>query len=146
MVLTKSDSVLKSSEFTPVKVKNKGKKDKNSRGSVNDLNSSFSLLDADPPSPCKICSKVVENGKSIRCDNCMSWVHSECSKLSVAEYKFLEKASCPASIKWFCPVCETNPDKNAQRDQKLDTLAFLVLNVTQQNSEILNKESIISFF
>ena len=72
------------------------KKDKKSSGSVstnNDvLNSSFSALATDPPPPCKICETVIDDGKSIRCDKCVCWVHQDCSNLSKTDFAFLDKA------------------------------------------------------
>ena len=120
------------------------KKDKKSSGSVstnNDvLNSSFSALATDPPPPCKICETVIDDGKSIRCDKCVCWVHQDCSNLSKTDFAFLDKASSPSCIKWCCPKCESEDTKNDdQNADKFDRIANLLVSVTRQNTEILSQ-------
>ena len=128
-------------EILAISKNSKKKRDKRGSGSVsnaNDLNSS--IIANDPPHSCKVCNKLIEIGRSIRCDKCAYWIHFECTNLTKTDYGFLEKPSLPASIKWFCPRCESdtdNPNKNA--DDKFDRLATLVLSVAQQNTEILNQ-------
>ena len=115
------------------------KKKKHASVSAADLNSSFSALAVDPPLPCKMCDKLIEAGKSIRCDKCVCWLHMECSNLSKTDFAFLDKPSLPSSIKWSCPRCESNTDKPDENPDKFDRLANLLLSVTKQNTEILTQ-------
>ena len=116
------------------------KKDKKSSGSVSNdtLNASFGAHD--PLVDCKICDAVIDDGKMIRCDKCVCWVHQDCSNLSKTDFTFLDKPSSPSSIKWFCPKCEAddtnNPDQNTD---KFDRIANLLVSVTRQNTEILTQ-------
>ena len=118
------------------------KKDKKNSGSVSSdiLKSSFIALATDPPPPCKICETVIDDGKSIRCDKCVCWVHQDCSNLTKTDFAFLDKASSPSCIKWFCPKCESEDTNNVdQNADKFDRLANLLVSVTMQNTEILSQ-------
>ena len=101
-----------------------------------DSNASTQAVETDQPSPCKLCNQVVDEGKAIRCDKCSTWLHFRCSELSKAHYDWLTKSTCPTSVKWFCPACQSEPEKNSV-DSRFDTLSALILTVTQQNAEIL---------
>ena len=91
---------------------------------------------ADEPVPCKICSVLIEEGSSIRCDACLEWVHLDCTDLTTTSFNFLKKRDLPQSIKWHCPSCENKTDKPDTVDQ-IDRLATLITMVTRQNAEIL---------
>ena len=124
-------------DSTPVTETKKQNKQNASRKDSNcSLSASTQPVDTDPPSPCKLCDHLVDDGKAIRCDNCSTWLHFKCSELTKAQYEWLVKPSCPSSIKWFCPVCETEPGKDPE-DNKFDTLSALILTITKQNTEIL---------
>ena len=56
--------------------------------------------------PCVKCLKPVKtNQKGIECDICMKWIHFKCTKLSIAQYNYLEENN---DTPFLCYIC--NPD------------------------------------
>lgn len=108
--------------------------------------SPIKLLDSDPPSPCVVCKKLVEDD-GIQCDRCQAWAHGKtqgsCCGLAPSVLKFLT-CNPIAALKWFCPICEKESlsesphDKIAQQSARIDTLTQSVLALQQQNNEILS--------
>ena len=93
---------------------------------------------ADEPVPCKVCSVLIEEGSSIRCDSCSEWVHLECTDLTTPFFNFLKKKDLPQCIKWHCPNCENMTDKpNTSTVDRIDRLETLITTVTRQNAQIL---------
>ena len=56
--------------------------------------------------PCVKCSKPVKtNQKGIECNICMKWIHLKCTKLSIAQYDYLEGNN---DTPFLCYIC--NPE------------------------------------
>ena len=66
--------------------------------------------------PCGICSKNVdEKDKSISCNKCNKWIHIECNKLALKQYKYYQ--TNPEIIFEFktcnkCDICDKIVAKN----------------------------------
>ena len=142
MVLTMNESVTTNNNNSSRKGgKNTSTRSKHNSSSSIELNNSFSKLNADPPTPCKICDILVENQKAIGCDKCLKWFHSDCTDLTNDQYKFLSRKNTPTSIKWFCPSCvdadNAQQNETVHTNSNLERIENLVLQVTKQNAEIL---------
>lgn len=79
---------------------------------------------------CSLCNKSVkESHKAVKCNKCIGWFHSECSGVTTADYKLIQKSS--DSIKWFCKICTQGNEmsgeveklaENKGTDEKLDMI------------------------
>lgn len=53
---------------------------------------------------CGTCKKdVIEGEKALACDDCDSWIHYTCGKMTKEEFKVFSDSS--ADHLWFCPEC-----------------------------------------
>ena len=51
---------------------------------------------------CKICNKAVrKTHHAIKCDKCNIWVHTQCNKINLQTYKYIQKTT----YDWFCLKC-----------------------------------------
>jgi hypothetical protein len=142
MPLAKKGSVLNKSQDGAAPGKNGGAWKKKQRKTKSaEVGSSIKYLDSDPPSPCAVCKKMVDE-EGINCNRCSAWSHSHCSELPPTVFDFLVNTHVEA-IKWFCPTCEKDSgrkdpnDKLAEQLAKLETLTAVVLTLQQQNVSIL---------
>jgi len=128
------------------KAKSKGSVKSNANPTT--LNLTNFLVD-ETDAPCRICSKLIGDDKSIQCDACEGWIHQKCSDLTMQDYDVLRKTKS-SSIKWVCPVCEKNKgfdlgDKQAASDSKISALMTIVQTMQQQIQVMMgilqNKES-----
>ena len=66
------------------------------------MNSSCHILTS-TTNPCGICSKAVKNScKAIQCDNCETWIHSNCCGITNSYY---ENLIVQTNITFICPSC-----------------------------------------
>ena len=89
---------------------------------------------------CQKCLNTTEDTKSICCDNCNSWFHVNCSRLTQRDFEFF--TANPNDI-WFCYICL----KDILPFQTLSDNAFkaLITFVTRKSylvqKQIISKES-----
>ena len=88
--------------------------------------------------PCKICCKpVATNHKSIKCDKCDIWIHTECNRINKQTYEMLKKDSS----QWFCIVCmkELFPFSNLNDKDLLQQHS-----VNRSNLQVFQKNEILT--
>ena len=99
------------------------------------------LLLLNDSAPCRNCTMIVCEGKSIQCDRCKSWFHLACSELNNADWENLRKTKSEA-IWWNCSFClksgASPDDKLAAADAKLEAMMKIVETLQMQNQMILS--------
>ena len=60
---------------------------------------------------CEVCRREVrEEQEGIACDMCRIWFHIGCAKVSMEEYKVLQKSK---RMKWYCEKCDCKMHNNS---------------------------------
>ena len=96
---------------------------------------------------CKICSKEIEGGSFVGCDNCLTWLHLECSQVPQIEFEFLHKHKT-TQLLYHCSLCKkgSKDDHTEAQNEKIERLAEMVQTISNQNLailELLKKDNIV---
>ena len=96
---------------------------------------------------CKICSKEIEGGSFVGCDNCLTWLHLECSQVPQIEFEFLHKHKT-TQLLYHCSLCKkgSKDDHTEAQNVKIERLTEMVQTISNQNLailELLKKDNIV---
>ena len=73
----------------------------------------------DPVFPCGTCTQECDDKKrSIMCNYCERWFHSQCVNLEDEVYDFMMKRL--KSLKWFCEACDVKVDEAIEKSTSLE--------------------------
>ena len=80
--------------------------------------------------PCTVCHReVLDNVKSIECDNCSSWTHYKCSKLNNSVFEFMSKNESVCFHCFDCLNVKSTNSNFSSMEKKIETLHDIVNNL-----------------
>ena len=96
-------------------------------------------------SHCKICTHLVDSGKSVGCDICDGWVHLDCSEMTTQDWNYIKKHKKKTILKYVCPQClDKKPRGNKSNeasnlDAKIENLTTMVTELAEHNRDFMKK-------